>query len=173
MSVGNYKNAKPFLIPFEHSDAVKLDFNYWMRAKQIDSGGTFSSLVLSLILTGDCPQFDSRSSQSINDNITSNVIMIVAQGVDQSILTGQLLDSLPFLSICSSIPIIQQVCDDISDVKGETESMALLGKKGYPSPDSLYNTFLWHPTPPISEDDTKRILSRDLFLKYCLNFQVI
>ena len=164
-------NSEPFFVPFENpASGIALQFNYWMKTKYLESGGSLLEVFTALVRGDDdvlclsLPTEQRRPTTPSPHQLPALKVMLVClQGVDFTTLTSLHLQELAFLSQCSSCPVRQ--------VLASSNTPVTTNRTAAPSTETLYSTFLWPEKPPLAYSALKGLASLELFRNYSLSFQ--
>ena len=161
-------NGQPFFVPFENpASGVALQFNYWMKTKYLESGGSLLEVFTALVRGDDdflCLSLQPGQKRTTTNQIPPLKVMLVClQGIDFTTLSSVQLQELAFLSQCSSCPV--------RNMSASSSTPVTINRTAIPSTETLYSTFLWPEKPPLAYSALKGLTSLELFRKYSLSFQ--
>jgi hypothetical protein len=151
--------VKPCEKPFVGT-SVELNFNFWMKNKVLNDSFICRSILT--LLEQQTPSYMRKHSGSVN-----SVVLVCVHGLDPREL-GDKLNSLPFLSDCSSMPLHHVAHLD------EHNSTDLPDKKWqYMEAENMTSILLWPERSALKHDVMNGMTSHDLFSTCSLSFQVL
>ena len=158
-------NSQPFFVPFDNpASGIALHFNYWMKTKYLESGGSLMDVFTALVRGDDDLVCLSLRTTNPSPSIPPLKVMFVClQGIDFTTLSSLQLQELAFLSQCSSCPV--------RHTSASSSTPVTINRNATPSTETLYSTFLWPVKPPLAYSALKGLTSLELFRSYSLSFQ--